>query len=69
MLTIQLLGKVHIFYNGESLEDQMSTKQMAIVCLLALSKGHEMSKERLAAYLSWHSNALCSDLPGRSYAA
>jgi DNA-binding SARP family transcriptional activator len=51
MLTIQLLGKVHIFYNGESLEDQMSTKQMAIVCLLALSKGHEMSKERLAAYL------------------
>lgn len=51
MLTIQLLGKFHILYNGENLEDLMSTKQTAMICLLALSKGHEMSKEKLSAYL------------------
>ncbi|SCZ80051.1 AfsR/SARP family transcriptional regulator [Acidaminobacter hydrogenoformans] len=51
MLTIQLLGKVHIIFNGENFEDQMSTKQTALICLLMLSKGYEMSKEKLASYL------------------
>ena len=51
MLTIQLLGKVHIIFNSENFEDQMSTKQTALICLLVLSKGYEMSKEKLASYL------------------
>ncbi len=51
MLSINMLGKVNISYNGVNITDQLSTKLVALICLLVLNSKREMSRDRLAAYL------------------
>ncbi len=51
MLSINMLGQVNISYNGVSIADRLSTKLVAMICLLVLNSDREMSRERLSAYL------------------
>ncbi|GAB1476432.1 BTAD domain-containing putative transcriptional regulator [Bacillota bacterium] len=51
MLTISMLGQMNISYKDVSITDKLSTKLMALVCLLILNSNREMSRERLSAYL------------------
>ncbi len=51
MLTISMLGQMNISYNDVSITDKLSTKLMALVCLLVLNSNREMSRERLSTYL------------------
>lgn len=50
MLTVTMLGKVGLCYRGEDLCDKLSHKMVAMICLLVLQKGRDVSKERLASY-------------------
>ncbi len=51
MLSISMLGQVNISYNGVSIADKLSTKLVAMICLLVLNSHREMSRDRLSAYL------------------
>jgi DNA-binding SARP family transcriptional activator len=51
MLSIKMLGQVNISYNGVNITDKLSTKLIALICLLVLNHNREMSRERLSAYL------------------
>ncbi|HPO04826.1 MAG TPA: BTAD domain-containing putative transcriptional regulator [Bacillota bacterium] len=51
MLSINMLGQVNISRNGVSITDKLSTKLMALVCLLVLNADREMNRERISAYL------------------
>ncbi len=51
MLTINLLGKGAIFYDNECISDKLSSKLVALICLLVLNKNRNMSKEKIIAYL------------------
>ena len=51
MLSINMLGQVNISYNGVSIADKLSTKLVAMICLLVLNSDREMSRDRLSAYL------------------
>jgi len=56
MLTINMLGKVDINYEGTSIADKTSSKLVALICLLVLNKSRDMSKEKIIAYLWPDSN-------------
>ena len=51
MLQITLLGKTKIFYKGEFLDKQLSTKAQALIYLLIAHKGKFLSREKIMAYL------------------
>jgi len=51
MLTINMLGKGAIFYNNECISEKLSSKLVALVCLLVLHKNRNMSKEKIISYL------------------
>ena len=51
MLTINMLGKVNITFNGVSIDDKLSQKLVALICLLVLNMDRDMSKEKIASYL------------------
>jgi DNA-binding SARP family transcriptional activator len=51
MLSIKMLGQVNISCNGVNITDKMSTKQIALICLLVLNHDREMNREKLCAYL------------------
>lgn len=51
MLSIKMLGRGNISYNGVSITDKLSIKLFALICLLVLNHNREMSRERLSAYL------------------
>ena len=51
MLAINMLGKVNITLDGENIDDKLSTKLVALICLLVLNRDRDVSKEKLAAYL------------------
>lgn len=51
MLTINMLGKVNIQYNGKSIDDKLGKKLVALICLLVLNKNRDMSKEKIISYL------------------
>ncbi len=56
MLTINLLGKGAIFYDGECISEKLSSKLVALICLLVLNKARNMSKEKIISYLWPDSN-------------
>ncbi|MDD4583047.1 MAG: BTAD domain-containing putative transcriptional regulator [Eubacteriales bacterium] len=56
MLTINMLGKVNVIYKGESIDDKLSQKLVALICILVLNIGRNVSKEKIAAYLWPDSN-------------
>ncbi|MBK5246194.1 MAG: hypothetical protein JJE49_02830 [Peptostreptococcaceae bacterium] len=56
MLTINMLGKVNINYEGTSIADKTSSKLVALICLLVLNKSRDMSKEKIISYLWPDSN-------------
>ena len=45
MLSIKMLGQVNISYNGVNITDKLSTKLIALICLLVLNHNREMSRE------------------------
>lgn len=51
MLTINMLGKCAIFYDNECISDKLSSKLVALICLLVLNRNRNMSKEKIIAYL------------------
>lgn len=51
MLTINMLGKGAIFYDNECISEKLSSKLVALVCLLVLNKNRDMSKEKIISYL------------------
>ena len=51
MLRINMLGKAAIYYDQECISDKLSSKLVALVCLLALNKNRDMSKEKIISYL------------------
>ncbi|MDD3169573.1 MAG: BTAD domain-containing putative transcriptional regulator [Eubacteriales bacterium] len=51
MLTINMLGKGAIFYDKECISDKLSSKLVALVCLLVLNKNRDMSREKIITYL------------------
>lgn len=51
MLTINMLGKVNITYNDESLDDKLNNKLIALICLLVLNMNRDMSKGKISSYL------------------
>lgn len=51
MLDIRFLGKVTIKYNGQNIEEQLGSKAIALICLLALNHRKYMSREKLEGYL------------------
>ena len=56
MLTINMLGKCAIFYDGECISEKLSSKLVALICLLVLNKNRNMSKEKIISYLWPDSN-------------
>lgn len=50
-LAINLLGKIEFRYDGKPLEHKLSNKGIALISLLMLDAGKEISRERLMAYL------------------
>lgn len=51
MLTIKMLGKGAVFYDEECISDKLSSKLVALICLLVLNKNRNMSKEKIISYL------------------
>jgi len=51
MLTINMLGKGAILYDNECISEKLSSKLVALVCLLVLNKNRNMSKEKIISYL------------------
>ena len=51
MLTINMLGKGAIFHDGECISEKLSSKLVALICLLVLNKNRNMSKEKIISYL------------------
>lgn len=51
MLTINMLGKGAILYDSECISEKLSSKLVALVCLLVLHKSRNMSKEKIISYL------------------
>jgi len=51
MLTVNMLGKSAIFYDDECISDKLSSKLVALICLLVLNRNRNMSKEKIIAYL------------------
>ncbi len=51
MLTVNMLGKCAIFYDNECISDKLSSKLVALICLLVLNRNRNMSKEKIIAYL------------------
>ncbi|WP_313370514.1 BTAD domain-containing putative transcriptional regulator [Sedimentibacter sp.] len=56
MLNICFLGKSKIEYNGESLQDKLGSKAIALICLLALKENGYLSREKIVGYLWPDSN-------------
>ncbi|MEL7654373.1 MAG: hypothetical protein AAGU75_00535, partial [Bacillota bacterium] len=56
MLTINMLGKGAVFYDEECISDKLSSKLVALICLLVLNRNRNMSKEKLITYLWPDSN-------------
>jgi DNA-binding SARP family transcriptional activator len=46
-----MLGKVNITYKGQSIDDKLSSKLVALICLLVLNMNRDVSKEKIASYL------------------
>ena len=55
-LEINLLGKVDFRYDGKPLEHKLSNKGIALITLLMLDLGKEISKDKLISYLWADSN-------------
>lgn len=51
MLTVNMLGKCAILYDNECISDKLSSKLVALICLLVLNRNRNMSKEKLISYL------------------
>lgn len=51
MLTINMLGKGAILYDNECISEKLSSKLVALVCLLVLNKNRNMSKEKMISLL------------------
>lgn len=51
MLTINMLGKGAIFFDNECISEKLSSKLVALVCLLVLNRNRDMSKEKIISYL------------------
>lgn len=51
MLTINMLGKGVILYDKECISEKLSSKLVALICLLVLNKNRNMSKEKIISYL------------------
>jgi DNA-binding SARP family transcriptional activator len=51
MLTINMLGKGAIFHDNECISEKLSSKLVALVCLLVLNRNRNMSKEKVVSYL------------------
>lgn len=56
MLTINLLGKTKIEYDGREIEGQLSTKTIALISLLLIKMGKQLSREKIIGYL-WPDSA------------
>ena len=50
-LSINMLGRTTINYNGEHIESKISTKAMAMICYLISNLNKKISREKLAGYL------------------
>ena len=51
MLTINMLGKGAILYKNECISEKLSSKLVALICLLVLNKNRNMSKEKIISLL------------------
>lgn len=50
-LCVNVLGKIELNHNGVQLENKLSAKGIALICLLLLSSRKHISREKLIAYL------------------
>lgn len=51
MLTINMLGKGAMLYENECISEKLSSKLIALVCLLVLNRNRNMSKEKMISLL------------------
>ena len=49
MLSINMLGQVNISYNGVSIADRLSTKLVAMICLLVLNSDREDEQRKIVS--------------------
>lgn len=56
MLEIQLLGRMKISYDGKEIEGQLSTKTIALICLLLIKMDKQLSRDKIIGFL-WPDSA------------